>query len=154
LTVNFNLFLETFPTPAENTILVLATPSCPYDPLALEIFSHALTAMPVAVPVDQNWFGEWFVDAITEGTKFLSPLLLAAGHPELAALSAGAGFIAKNVRTYMAPPSAGPPARPLKIKAAKSAPSKEPTLTKEARAKKKREMQKKIAMMQTEMQGL
>jgi hypothetical protein len=155
LTVNFNVFLETFPTPAENGILVLATPSCPYDPLALEIFSHALTSMPIAVPVDQNWFGEWFMDAITEGTKFLSPLLLAAGHPELAALSAGAGFVAQNIRGYMTPPSSGQPNKPMKIKAApKSVKAAVPKATKDARAKKKKEMQRKIAIMQTELQGL
>lgn len=75
LAVTLNVYLETFPTPAEPDILVLAKPSAYYDPLALELFSRALTRLPVAVQAGDNVFGEWFADVVQTIADFATPVL-------------------------------------------------------------------------------
>lgn len=96
LTVTWNVYLETFPNVADPDILVLATPSAEYDPIALQIYSHALTRLPVGVPSDWNGFGDWFADVVATVTDFITPGALALGMPAIAGVSAGAGKIAKN----------------------------------------------------------
>lgn len=94
LSITWNTYVETFPTIAEPDILVLATPSAVYDPLALQMYSNALLTLPVGVPSDWNGFGDWFADVVATVTDFLTPGALALGMPAIAAVSAGAGKIA------------------------------------------------------------
>lgn len=96
LSLTWNVFIETFPTVADKSILVLATPSAEYDPLALQMYSHALNRLPVGVPSDWNGFGDWFADVVSTVTDFLTPGALALGMPGIAAVSAGAGKLAKG----------------------------------------------------------
>lgn len=55
-----NFYYESFPSISEKDILVLATPSCEFDPVALNLYSHAMSVMPVGVPVAENAAGDWF----------------------------------------------------------------------------------------------
>lgn len=103
LTMTQNCYLETFPTTSEPDILVLATPSAEYDPVALQLYSHALTSLPVGVPAFENGIGDWFADVVSTVTDFLTPGALALGMPGLSALSAGAGRMAKGYMASQSP---------------------------------------------------
>lgn len=102
LTITWNVYIETFPDLASKDILVLATPSAEYDPIALQLYSHALTTLPIAVPSNWNGFGDWFADVVATITDFLTPGAAALGMPGIAAISHGAGTLAKQ---YLAAPS-------------------------------------------------
>lgn len=97
LAITLNVFVETFPTVAEPDILVLATPSAEYDPVALQLFSHALTQLPVGVPAGWNPFGEWFSDVI-ETIADWGAAPAAFINPALGAGFTAAGKMAKEYR--------------------------------------------------------
>lgn len=92
--VTVHYFFESFPTSDEKQLVVLATPSATFDPVALEIFSRALTDLPTGVPADWNGLGDWFADVISDVGSFATPLLTAF-NPALGAL-AGAATTAAN----------------------------------------------------------
>jgi len=97
LAITMNVYIETFPTVSEPDILVLATPSAEYDPKALQIFSHALSQLPVGVPAGWNVFGDWFTDIVsTLSDWFVGPATLA--NPAIGAGVAAAGALAKGWR--------------------------------------------------------
>lgn len=81
LTVNVKYYYETFPSVAESEILVLATPSGEFDPMALNIYSHAMSNMPVGVKVGDNNSGDWFWDVVQKVAKVAGPILGAIPHP-------------------------------------------------------------------------
>jgi len=58
LTVKY--YMERIPTSSDPNLLVLSTESAPFDPMALEIYSRAMTHIPVAARVSENPMGEWF----------------------------------------------------------------------------------------------
>lgn len=92
LQVNTVHYYETFPYTNENAILVLATPSAEYDPVALEIYSKALSNMPCAVPVHENFQGQWWADVV----ESISNVLNFIPHPlaQAAALAGKTGATA------------------------------------------------------------
>jgi len=100
-----NLYVESFPTPKQPDILVLATPSAQYDPVALEIYSRCLGSLPTAVPSSQNGLGDWFAGVVSRAAKFLAPGLMALGQPQFAALANGAGAIADGYLASQSPQS-------------------------------------------------
>lgn len=102
--ITMNVYVESFPTPLEKDILVLATPSAEYDPIALEIFSASLSKMPVSVPVRENGLGDWFESVVRSVVSFMPAAaagLTAAGFPELAPVAYGAGKLGE----YLLAPS-------------------------------------------------
>lgn len=60
LTVKVKFYVERAPTMAESSLCVLATPSAGLDHVALELYSHAVSQLPVAVTVGENGLGDWF----------------------------------------------------------------------------------------------
>jgi hypothetical protein len=81
LKINYNIWIERFPSEADRDLCVLAKPSADFDPVALEAYARILQVMPIGVPVAENGFGDWFaggvasiVDAMT-GTGYASGLL-------------------------------------------------------------------------------
>jgi len=70
--LNAIFYYETFPNQSEKDILVLATPSAEYDPLSLEIYSHAISRQPPAVMLSENPMGEWFADVIESISNVLN----------------------------------------------------------------------------------
>jgi hypothetical protein len=106
LSLTVNTYVESFPNTAEPDILVLATPSACYDPIALEIFSSSLSRMPVGVPADMNGFGDWFMEAIEEAAKTV-PII----GPAL-------GAVAKVTKNYLTQPS--PQTKPMPIQLSKA----------------------------------
>jgi hypothetical protein len=116
------MYIETFPSINDPGILVLATPSAQYDPVALEIFSRALTCMPIGVPLADNFFGDWFTGVVESVTDYLTPVADLFGLTSVAAISRGASGLAKKYRKengYVTPPS--PMSRPI-MPAAKKKP--------------------------------
>jgi len=127
LTINWNVFLETFPSNDDAEILPLATPSASFDPLVLDIYSRVLTDLPVAVPVKENGLGDWFYDAVQTAAKYIGPVLTGLPHPlakaagmiatSIANAPAGAGSNTAPPNSWGAPPRASKP-RPVKVNAA------------------------------------
>lgn len=64
LQVTTRYFFERIPDQSDPNLLVLCKPSPAYDPLALEIYSHACSELPIAVKVDENPLGEWFEEVM------------------------------------------------------------------------------------------
>jgi len=64
LTINARWLFERMPGPQEPDLVVLATPSACYDPLALELYTHCLSSMPPGVMLSENPLGEWFASVI------------------------------------------------------------------------------------------
>lgn len=87
LTVNVNFFYEAFPGPSDVKTLVLAKPSCKYDPCVMELYSRLVQELPVGVPVSENGLGDWFLDAATKAAKYIGPALAMMPHP----IAKGAG---------------------------------------------------------------
>lgn len=74
LQVNAIYFIERFPTPYEDDLVVLASPSPGFDPAALEIYQRALKQLPVGVMQGENPLGEWFRGVLDSVAKVASPL--------------------------------------------------------------------------------
>lgn len=89
-----HFYIETFPTADETAIVVLATPSAPFDPVALEIMSRVLGDLPVGVPANWNGFGDWFADIVADVGSFLAPIL--TGVNPLLGAGVGAASAAAN----------------------------------------------------------
>ena len=107
ITINVNYYVETFPTKAQASILPLATPSAIYDPLALELFSKALSSLPVGVKAGENGLGDWFAGVIKEITNYATPALLALGQPGFAAISQGANTLSRGYLASQSPTQEG-----------------------------------------------
>jgi len=74
LQVRAKFYVEKFPTAADQQLVVLAQPSSPYDPCALELYSKVMGKMPVGVPQGENPLGEWFRDVIKNVTRYATPI--------------------------------------------------------------------------------
>jgi len=74
LEVNVVYYVERFPTPFESDLVVLASPSAGYDPVALEIYSRAMAGLPVGVMQNENPLGEWFGDILDKVARVAAPI--------------------------------------------------------------------------------
>lgn len=79
LTVNVRWLIERVPGPQESDLVVLATPSAMYDPLALELYTHCLHGMPPGVMLSENPLGEWFRAALSKVADFAPKIGSALG---------------------------------------------------------------------------
>lgn len=114
LTVRVNIYVETFPGPAELNDLTLATPSAPYDPLALQLFSECMGHMAVSTQLKNNPLGEYFAEAISDIANYAAPWLDAAGLPLGGVIARSVGKMANRYATapnYNTPGSPKPQAR-------------------------------------------
>jgi hypothetical protein len=93
-TVNVNYYYESFPNISDRDILVLATPSAEYDPMALNILSHTLSRMPVAVKVKENFLGGWFDGIVKEILPYAKAVgdIATVAAPIVGSLHPGAGL--------------------------------------------------------------
>jgi hypothetical protein len=66
LTVNVRWLIERMPSYVETDLVVLATPSANYDPLALELYTKCMADMPPGVMLKENPLGEWFRSALSK----------------------------------------------------------------------------------------
>lgn len=88
--INVVWYLESFPNVSDTKLLVMSQISPPYDPVAIELYSHTVDRLPNAVPFGQNPLGEWFANVVDTLTDILPKALPIAGaavssiFPELA----------------------------------------------------------------------
>lgn len=101
LSITMNVYYESFPSVADTKTLVLATPSAEFDPMALNIYSHAVGLMPVGVMVKENGFGEWFRDVVQQIGNVASWI----PHPIAQGVASAAKGGVKLMDGFMAPPS-------------------------------------------------
>ncbi len=90
LQVTWRVVLERLPGPFDLQNLALASPSAPYDPRALELYSHITAKLPPGVPVGYNDAGKYFkmiAYQIKSAVKQTLPLL-----PAIEAAMAASGF--------------------------------------------------------------
>lgn len=72
--------IERIPTINDQTLLVLAHEAAPYDALALEIYSQAMSRLPVACRVADNPLGEWF-ESVMDAAATALPIIGKAVSP-------------------------------------------------------------------------
>lgn len=89
LRVTLKVFVERAPTQKEPDLAVLATPSAPYDDRALKLYSALWTKLPVAVPVGENGFGDWWKRIMKVVSAVAIPIGLATGNPAAGTAVAG-----------------------------------------------------------------
>jgi len=93
LTINWNVYVQRYPTNGEPDLVVLANPACQRENVALEFYSHAVNSLPPGVPVKENGLGDWFKDVISTAGDFVAPVLSAIPHPA----AQGLGMAIKGV---------------------------------------------------------
>jgi len=107
LQINAIYIVERFPTYQDTDLVVLAKPSCRADCAALELYSEVIRQMPVGVPQKMNGLGEWFSDAVSAASDFISPVLSAIPHPMAqgasAALRGGSSVLKKVMGSEVSP---------------------------------------------------
>jgi len=81
LTLRVRWILERFPSDSEAEILVMATPTAPYDPVALEIYSKMLALLPAGVSFTENPGGEWWTKALSKLAEIVGPMVAMIPHP-------------------------------------------------------------------------
>lgn len=94
LTVRVRWMLERFPNDVESDIVVLASESASYDPIALSIYSQVMQSLPAAVMFKENPKGEWWKTVLGTIADVVGSGLMAAPHP--AAKAAGAAMLLAN----------------------------------------------------------
>lgn len=62
--INCNWWVERFPSEIDGDLTVLSTPSCCYDPIAMDAYAQIVKLMPIGVPVKENGLGDWFAGCI------------------------------------------------------------------------------------------
>jgi hypothetical protein len=93
LTLRVRFIMERFPSDAEQQLLVIATPTAVYDPVALELYSRAVQRLPAGVPFTENPEGEWWMKMVEEIANAAAPFL-GAIHPGLGIAAKGIGTVA------------------------------------------------------------
>jgi len=81
LTINWNVYVQRFPSNSDLNLIVLANPSCEREESALAFYSHAVGSLPCGVPVKENGFGDWFKDVVSTASDYIAPVLSAIPHP-------------------------------------------------------------------------
>jgi len=108
LLINYNIYLERFPSNEDLDLVVLAKPAPERDDVALKFYSHASDQLPVGVPVKENGLGDWFKDVIGTASDYIAPVLSAVPHPGaqgIGMLIKGTNALVNKDRVPQMPPS-------------------------------------------------
>jgi len=73
LTLTVRIFLEQAPN-YNAQLMVLATPSADYDPLAFELYSQIISKLPISTKVADNASGDWYMDILRIVQPLATPL--------------------------------------------------------------------------------
>lgn len=106
LLLNWNCFIERFPSQLETDLVLVARTSPEYDTQALEFISAASKALPVATMVKNNGLGEWFADVLQAGADYVAPIFNASKHPVLQGIGGALTGGAKMMSTWNKRPKA------------------------------------------------
>lgn len=147
LTLRARWILERYPNDSEPDIINLATPTAPYDPMALEIYSKLMRKTPAAVKFSMNPAGEWWKSMLAGIADIASSGLMMMPHP----LAKGAGALIGAARQAVAPDipvqlaarAVSKPAIPAKRPVPKSTPGIKFISNAEIQAQKKKNRKKK-----------
>jgi hypothetical protein len=147
LTLRVRWILERFPNDNEPEIVVLTSPTAPWDPVAIEIQSRLMAKLVPAVMFKENPKGEWWKTMLAGIADIAGSGLMMLPHP----LAKGAGAALMAGRAYLAPDI------PVKYKATKTknrvVPAKRPQnapgikyiSSEELKKKKKKAKKKRVA---------
>lgn len=93
--VKVKMIVESAPAPWQSDLVVLASPSAPYDPIALEAYSKTLASLPVGVPASENGLGDWFAGLADIVSKIALPVstALTPFFPLAPVVGAGVGVV-------------------------------------------------------------
>lgn len=143
LQVTVKYYIERIPTTSDPDLLVLSRPSPQYDPMAIEIYSRAMSELPVGVKVGENPLGEWFndiLDVVAEFAPAMGSVFGPMGATAGSALATGARAW-RNARPVMGPTSTlqlGPaPPPPRRASRPQQQPQGQQSKKKKANKKKK-----------------
>jgi len=90
LVINTIYYIEFFPNPSNQALVVLANPSPPFSAIAMDLYPEMLRHLPVGVKVCDNADGDWFFEAVKSVGSFLANPLTALGGPMGVAFGAAA----------------------------------------------------------------
>jgi len=107
LTINYLVIVENHPSSQDNIYSLAKPPPC-RDDIALSMYSCIVREMPIGVPVAQNGLGDWFADAVSTVSDYISPVLSAIPHPGTMALGAGLRAAGNVAKAYNTNPNANP----------------------------------------------
>lgn len=93
LTLTIRFIVEIAPTPSNQTLISLASPSSEYDPAALALYTRAVRELPPGTPVKNNADGDWW-KIVSSAVKMAAPAIQAAGP-----MGAVVGTLAKGAVT-------------------------------------------------------
>jgi len=98
LVINWNAYVEVFPTPFNKPLVVLAKPSPGLDSEALNLYCCAMRDMPAGVKLSMNPLGEWFQSVVGKVAGTVAPFLSAAAgiHPGFGIAGGLASIIATS----------------------------------------------------------
>ncbi len=96
LTMTARYQWEDFPQPYEGSLVSLARPAPPYDPIMMEILTRVIRDMPVGCRQRDNPLGEWF-NQIMDTIAAIAPTL--TGLPYVGAFAGPIGMAAKAAAT-------------------------------------------------------
>jgi hypothetical protein len=113
LTLTVNMYYEYFPTSSDVSLVTLATPSAGFDPVALSLYSEALSSMPVGVPASMNGFGDWFAGIVSKFAIPIGAALSPIFGPAAAGVGAAAAGIANSYLASQSPMTKPAPRRPI-----------------------------------------
>jgi len=93
LQVTVKYVIERIPSTVEPTLLVLTRQPCPYDPMAIELYTRVMAMIPVGVKVSENPDGEFWA-SILEALALIAPVVGTALTPLTGPLGPALGAIA------------------------------------------------------------
>lgn len=105
LTLRVRWIIERYPNDNQPEIVVLATPTASFDPIALELYARVMRKLPVAVMFKENNSQDWWKTVLAGLADIASSGLLMMPHP----LAKGAGAALAGARMLLAP--SAPPVR-------------------------------------------
>jgi hypothetical protein len=111
--------VEIAPTPANITLLSMASSSALYEPKALELYSRMLTQLPPGTKVGNNASGDWFRTVLKTAGMVASAIAPIIPNPAVKAIVGGSGVLLSNIPSSKDQPKGKTPntSRPEKPKA-------------------------------------
>lgn len=113
LTLRGRWIIERYPSDIEPEIVVMATPTCPFSPKAIELYNVMVNKLPPAVMFKENPAGEWFQRVVNGIAEVAGPLLGMIPHP-YAQIASSAAKVAANA-TRQNQPKALPPSPQIEV---------------------------------------
>jgi hypothetical protein len=89
--------VEIAPTPANVTLLSMASSSALYEPKALELYSRMLTQLPPGTKVGNNASGDWFRTVLRTAGQVASAIAPIIPNPAVKAIVGGSGAILSSI---------------------------------------------------------